>query len=57
VTDKSGAAAGGVKITAQNVDTQISRETSSDDGGLFTIPLLAPGRYKFSARKTRPSVS
>lgn len=51
VTDKSGAAMAGVKITAQNLETQIARESTSDEGGLFTVPLLPPGRYKITAQK------
>lgn len=52
VTDTTGASASGTKITATNLDTQVARETVTDDRGSFTIPLLPPGRYKFTAQKT-----
>jgi hypothetical protein len=52
VTDKTGASASGTKITITNLATQTIRETLSDDGGSYTIPLLPPGRYKISAQKT-----
>jgi outer membrane receptor protein involved in Fe transport len=51
ITDKSGAAVPGAKIAAQNLDTQVSREVTADDSGLFTLPLLPPGRYKLSVQK------
>lgn len=51
VTDKTGASAAATKITATNIDTQVARETMTDDGGSFTIPLLPPGKYKLSAQK------
>jgi len=51
VTDKSGASAAATKVTATNVDTQVARETLTDDGGGYTIPLLPPGRYKLAAQK------
>lgn len=52
VTDKSGAVAAGTKVSAQNLDTQVTREAVTDDSGSYTIPLLPPGRYKLSAQKT-----
>ncbi len=52
VTDKTGASASGTKITITNIATQTTRETLSDDGGSYTIPLLPPGRYRISAQKT-----
>ena len=51
VTDKSGAAVAGAKITVLNTDTQVSRETSADEGGSYRMPLLPPGRYKVSVQK------
>lgn len=52
ITDKSAAAVGAAKITVQNLETQVTREVITDDNGLFTIPLLPPGRYKVSASKS-----
>lgn len=52
VTDTSGAIAAGTKITVTNLDTQIARETLSNDSGSYTIPLLPPGRYKIAAQKS-----
>jgi outer membrane receptor protein involved in Fe transport len=51
ITDKSAAAVGAAKITILNLDTQVSRDIVTDDNGLFTVPLLPPGRYKVSASK------
>lgn len=51
LADSSGAAMAGAKITAQNLETQITREATTDASGLFTIPLLPPGRYRISAAK------
>ena len=44
VTDKTGASAAATKVTATNLDTQVARETMTDDGGSYTLPLLPPGR-------------
>jgi len=52
VTDKTGAMAAATKVVATNLDTQVARETNTDDGGNYTIPLLPPGRYKLTASKT-----
>ncbi len=51
LTDKSGASIATAKITAQNLDTQTTREALSDTSGNFTIPFLNPGRYRISAAK------
>ncbi len=51
ITDKSGAAVPGVKITATNTETAVSRETISTDSGAYTIPALPPGLYAISATK------
>jgi uncharacterized surface anchored protein len=52
VTDKSSAAVAGAKVAAQNLGTSATREVESDSNGVFTIPLLPPGRYKITATKT-----
>ncbi len=51
VSDKTGAAVAAAKVSAQNLDTLVSREAVSDDSGLYTLPLLQPGRYKVSVQK------
>jgi hypothetical protein len=52
VTDKTGAAVAAAKITATSLDTQIAREANSDAAGVYTLPLLPPGRYRVAAQKT-----
>ena len=52
ITDKSGAAVGSAKVSAQNMDTLVSREVAADASGLYNLPLLQPGRYKLSAQQT-----
>lgn len=51
ITDKSAAAIGSAKVTVLNLDTQVSRDATTDDNGLFRFILLPPGRYKVSANK------
>lgn len=52
ITDKSAAAIAGAQITVVNLGTQVSKEATTSDDGLFTIPFLSPGRYKVSASKS-----
>ncbi|MCC6536315.1 MAG: TonB-dependent receptor [Bryobacterales bacterium] len=51
VADKTGALVSGAKVTAQNLETQVAREAIANESGLYTLPLLPPGRYKVSAQK------
>lgn len=51
VTDEKGDVVPDTKITATNLDTGISRETTTDDGGRYRIPELAPGRYEVKAER------
>jgi hypothetical protein len=51
VTDASGAAVPGAVITVSNNTTGISRTASSNDQGLFVIPLLQPGAYTLTSLK------
>lgn len=46
VTDESGAAVPGSKIIATNVGTGIDYEATSDQSGLYNIPLMPPGDYR-----------
>jgi hypothetical protein len=51
VTDSSGGVIPDVKVTITNTDTKISRATTTNSLGLYTLPLLQPGNYKISAEK------
>ena len=46
VTDSTGAAVSGARITVTNEDTGIPTATRSNQLGLFTVPLLPPGHYR-----------
>jgi Carboxypeptidase regulatory-like domain/TonB dependent receptor len=50
VTDEKGAVVARVKIIAKNLDTNLFRETASDDLGRYRIPELPPGRYEVTAQ-------
>ena len=45
VTDASGAAVPGAKITVKNLNTNETFDTTSTGEGAYTIPFLVPGRY------------
>jgi Carboxypeptidase regulatory-like domain/TonB dependent receptor len=49
VTDEKGAAVANAKVIARNLDTNISRETTSDGAGRYRIPELPPGQYEVTA--------
>jgi hypothetical protein len=46
MTDSSGAAVVGVKVTATNIDTGLVYASETNGSGEFVIPALPPGRYK-----------
>src|SRR5262245_51441986 len=48
VTDPSGAVVAGAKVTATNVGTNISTETTTGSAGTFNFPNLLPGTYRVS---------
>ncbi len=50
VTDPSGAALVGAKITATNLNTGLSRETTSASDGGYVFPLLPVGSYSISVQ-------
>src|SRR5262245_6971073 len=50
VTDASGAVLPGVRISARNVETNISAQTVSNDEGVYTITQLREGTYILSAQ-------
>src|SRR5579864_5431585 len=48
VTDTSGGVVPNADVTAKNVSTGISRMTTTNGSGLFTIPNLQPGPYEIT---------
>ena len=34
------------RVTAKNIDTNLTRETTTDDAGLYRLPELVPGNYE-----------
>jgi hypothetical protein len=58
VSDRSGAAMSGVRLTAEQVPTGLKRTTESNSQGRFLFPDLPPAEYQLRAEKTgfRPLV-
>src|SRR5882724_11068995 len=50
VVDPNGAVIPGANITVTNISTGLSRETTTNDQGYFTVPLLSPSSYSVTAR-------
>src|SRR5687767_1798665 len=46
VTDSSGGAVPGATVTATNVDTQLTRDTTTDESGQYALRLLPLGNNK-----------
>jgi Carboxypeptidase regulatory-like domain len=51
VTDPSGAVIGDAKITATNLGTGAVRSTTTSPSGVYSIPNLAPGKYRVVVAK------
>jgi hypothetical protein len=49
VTDASGAVLPGVTVVIKNLDTNVTREATTDNGGRYRAAALQPGRYEVSA--------
>jgi hypothetical protein len=49
VTDQSGAVLPGATITVTNIETNVARTVTTDDGGRFYVAALPPGTYTVSA--------
>src|SRR5205823_5014537 len=49
VKDQSGAVLPGVEITATQTETGVSRNTVSNETGIFALPNLVTGPYKLEA--------
>jgi hypothetical protein len=52
VTDPAGAVIAGVDVTATLVSAGISRETVTNDEGLYVLTDLVPGEYELRAKRT-----
>ena len=52
VSDSSGAAVPGATVIATNVDTQLSRDTTTDESGQYALRLLPLGNYKVEVTLT-----
>jgi hypothetical protein len=46
VTDQTGAAVPGTKLTISNIETGVSVNSASNEQGRYVVPYLLPGRYK-----------
>ncbi len=46
VTDASGAVIAGAEVSVRNTATGISKDTTTDSAGLYSIPNLIPGPYE-----------
>ena len=62
VSDSSGAVIPGAAVAVTNMDTGIARNTTSNELGTFTVPMLQPGRYSLTVQQegfksaTRPDI-
>jgi hypothetical protein len=52
ITDSSGGAVPGATVTATNVDTQLVRDTVTDESGQYALRLLPLGNYKVDVTLT-----
>lgn len=52
VKDPNEAAVPGVTVTITNVETNIAADTTTNDDGIYTFPLLQPGKYKVTVTAT-----
>ena len=52
VTDATGGLLANVRLTVENVDTELTRTTKTDSGGSFEITLLPIGRYRVTAERS-----
>jgi hypothetical protein len=50
VRDASGATVPGASVAATNVDTQFTRDTTTDDSGQYALRLLPVGNYKIEVK-------
>jgi hypothetical protein len=51
VVDSSGSSIAETSVTVTNVATSVARKALTDSNGLYTVPLLPPGRYEVRVEK------
>lgn len=51
ISDPSGAAIPGAEVTISNLATNISRHFTTTDSGIYSFPLLPPGKYRVDVNK------
>jgi hypothetical protein len=51
VSDSSGAAIPAAKIRVTNAATGVARDSTSNESGNYTVPLLEPGSYRLEMEK------
>jgi Carboxypeptidase regulatory-like domain/TonB dependent receptor len=51
ITDPSAAVIVGAQVTIKNTDTGIRRDTTTNELGSYTVPLLNPGNYEMTTTK------
>src|ERR1043166_7161497 len=51
VIDANGAVIPGANVDIKNLDTNVSRSLTTDEGGRFVAPLLQPGNYSVTVSK------
>ncbi len=51
ITDNSGAVVAGAKVTITNINTNIARETTTNEDGFYRVPALEPGIYSVKIEK------
>src|SRR5580765_8324194 len=51
VVDANGAVIPGANVEIKNLDTNLSRTLTTDEGGRFVAPLLQPGNYSVTVSK------
>jgi len=52
VTDSSGAAVSGAKVTIKNTDTGLTRQVTTTDDGSYAVPELPIGNYSVNVEKS-----
>src|SRR4051812_10594724 len=52
VTDSTGGAVPGAKITATNINTNANREAVSNEAGVYSFPSMQPGVYTLRVEKS-----